>query len=73
MPEMSGVEVREKLKNNPRTLNIPVIMQSAFPTAEGMGKALRIGASDWFLGTPAQDKLIRDITFNLKFNEISRL
>jgi diguanylate cyclase (GGDEF)-like protein len=47
MPEMDGYEVCRKLKNNPRTKNIPVIFVSALGNVEDETKGLELGAIDY--------------------------
>jgi CheY-like chemotaxis protein len=47
MPEMSGIEVMQKLKSNPRTEKIPVVIVTGVDIDEGRVKALAIGADDY--------------------------
>lgn len=47
MPEMSGFEVCEILKNNPETRHIPVIFLTAKTDTEDIVKAFEIGAVDY--------------------------
>ncbi|HEY6586336.1 MAG TPA: response regulator [Candidatus Methanoperedens sp.] len=47
MPEMDGYEVCEKLKKDPMTKNIPVIMLTAKDAVRDKVKGLDIGADDY--------------------------
>ena len=47
MPEMDGYEVCEKLKNDPLTKNIPVIILTAKDAVRDKVKGLDIGADDY--------------------------
>jgi putative two-component system response regulator len=47
MPEMSGFEVCEKLKNNPTSQNIPIIFLTAKTDTEDIVKAFNLGAVDY--------------------------
>ena len=47
MPQMDGYEVCHKLKNNPRTADIPVIFISAYNNALDKVKAFEIGGVDY--------------------------
>jgi signal transduction histidine kinase len=47
MPEMDGLEVCRQLKENPQTLEIPVIFLTAKTDAESILKGFEIGAADY--------------------------
>jgi len=47
MPEMSGYEVCQQLKENPQTRNIPVIFISAMDRATDKVKAFEVGGADY--------------------------
>ncbi|MDR1421920.1 MAG: response regulator [Coriobacteriales bacterium] len=49
MPEMTGLEVLEKLQENPKTKNIPVIFLTGSVVGEDEVRALEIGAMDYLL------------------------
>ena len=51
MPEMDGYEVCKRLKQDPMTQHIPVVMITAIKEKEAMIKGLESGASD-FLTKP---------------------
>jgi DNA-binding response OmpR family regulator len=51
MPEMDGFQVCRKLKENPSTADIPVIMITARDDLEARAEGMRLGVSD-FLAKP---------------------
>jgi len=51
MPRMSGFEVCSKLKSDPRTRDVPIIMVTALSEMDDIGKAVQCGADD-FLSKP---------------------
>lgn len=54
MPEMDGFEVCKRLKSNPDTAHIPVVMVTALTDIEDKVKGLEVGADD-FLSKPIDD------------------
>ena len=54
MPEMDGFEVCRRLKQNPKTAHIPVVMVTALDHPEDRVKGLESGAED-FLTKPVND------------------
>jgi two-component system cell cycle response regulator len=54
MPDMTGFEVCSRLKADPRTANIPVIMVTSLDQAEHRVRGLECGADD-FLTKPVSD------------------
>jgi CheY-like chemotaxis protein len=61
MPEMSGYEVFEKLKENPLTNSIPVIFISANSSQEEKEKAINLGIKDYLTKPIDPDELINSI------------
>ena len=53
MPEMNGFDVCQKLKKDPETAHIPIIMLSGLSTEEDIAKGLECGADD-FLSKPVR-------------------
>lgn len=51
MPKLSGYEVCQRLKQNPETCNIPILMVTALNEIGDIEKAVRAGADD-FLTKP---------------------
>lgn len=54
MPEMDGFEVCRRLKSNPRTAHIPVVMVTALDQPDDRVRGLEAGADD-FLTKPVND------------------
>jgi len=54
MPGMDGFEVCERLKSNPRTMHIPVVMVTALDQPSDRVRGLKAGADD-FLTKPVND------------------
>ncbi len=72
MPEMSGYEVLSKLKSDPKTAEIPVIMISALDEMDSIVRCIEAGAVDYLpkpfapallrarIRTSIENKLLRD-------------
>ncbi|PTV96662.1 response regulator receiver modulated diguanylate cyclase [Rhodobacter aestuarii] len=54
LPDMSGIDVCRRLKSDPATAHLPVIVVTAFPTPEIRLEALRSGADD-FITKPFEE------------------
>ncbi|MBN1931268.1 MAG: response regulator [Desulfobacterales bacterium] len=64
MPGMDGIEFCLQLKSNPKTRNIPVIIQSSFDSETDIERGFQAGASKYISKSEAKDCLldaIRDI------------
>ncbi len=57
MPEMDGFEVCKKIKSDPETTHIPVVMVTALSDIDDRVKGLEVGA-DEFLTKPINDKAL---------------
>ncbi len=53
MPDMNGFDVAERLKENPATRDIPILMLTALDDRESQRYALQMGAAD-FLCKPVK-------------------
>jgi CheY-like chemotaxis protein len=73
MPEMDGLTVCRKLKENPITKNIPVIFLTARTESESIRKALSIGAIDYIVKPFNTSELINRITIHLGIDKISQI
>lgn len=47
MPGMNGIDATEKIKSDPRTQHIPIIMMTSLADHNSEAMALRAGASDY--------------------------
>lgn len=61
MPEMDGIELCRKLKSNPRTLQIPIVILSSLDREEDIKKGYKAGASTYISKAQAKDSLIETI------------
>lgn len=62
LPGLSGYQVLEKVKSNPKTKNIPVIIVSALDEVDSVTQCLKLGAEDYIL------KNHNSIIFRAKIN-----
>ena len=60
LPDMTGESVMESLKADPRTSEIPIIVQTAFASNERTDRALGIGAAE-ILVKPINLKTITEV------------
>ena len=58
MPKMDGYEVCEKLKTNPETRNIPIIMLTAKHAMEDLKKAIQVDV-DEYITKPFEPELLK--------------
>ncbi|HEY2584898.1 MAG TPA: response regulator [Tepidisphaeraceae bacterium] len=49
MPEMDGLTVLERIRDNPRWHGTPVVMMSAISDEELVGRAFRLGACEYLV------------------------
>lgn len=71
MPQMTGIEAIKKLKSNPKTANIPIIMVSSRSKQEHLQEVLEAGAID-FIQKPYQKSiLLRKIEEVLKIKMVA--
>jgi CheY-like chemotaxis protein len=73
MPEMDGLTVCRKLKENPVTKNIPVIFLTARTESESIRKALSVGAIDYIVKPFNTGELINRILVHLGMDKISQI
>ena len=66
MPEMSGLEMLQKLQGQNTTYNIPVILFSAFSEMTDIRKGMSIGADDYITKPFNIDDLLNAIQVRLK-------
>ncbi|MEJ5273635.1 MAG: response regulator, partial [Spirochaetota bacterium] len=61
MPEISGFEVLQKLAEDEKTKDIPVIIISARNQKEDVLQALKLGAKDYMVKPPNVEVLLKKI------------
>jgi twitching motility two-component system response regulator PilG len=57
LPEIDGFEVCSRIKSNPETEGIPVIMVTAKKTADDMARGEAVGA-DWYITKPFKSAMV---------------
>lgn len=70
MPEMDGLTVCRKLKDNPETKTIPVIFLTARTETDSIMRALSLGAVDYVVKPFVTNDLIERIMSRLGINKI---
>ena len=71
MPKMSGFEVCRRIKNNPQTADLPVIMVTALNELGDIERAIESGTDD-FLSKPVNKlELITRVKTMLKLKHLS--
>jgi len=61
LPDMDGYQILQKLKEDPHTKNIPVIMVSAKGNPEDIQKALNMGAEEYIMKPIGVNNLIERV------------
>ncbi len=57
LPEIDGFEVCRRIKSNPATKDIPVIMLTAKKSREDMARGEEVGA-DWYITKPFKSAMV---------------
>ena len=65
MPEMDGFEVLERLRSDPATADIRVVILSALNTTEDIVKGFNLGANDFITKPIIMEKLISCVSDQL--------
>ncbi len=72
MPKMSGFEVCERLKANPKTENIPVIFITALTEAEDKIKGFKLGAIDYITKPFQKEEVLVRIKTHLHLSHLQQ-
>ena len=57
LPEIDGFEVCQRIKSNPETQDLPVIMLTAKKSREDMARGEKVGA-DWYITKPFKSAMV---------------
>lgn len=57
LPEIDGFEVCRRIKSNPETKHLPVIMLTAKKSREDMARGEKVGA-DWYITKPFKSAMV---------------
>jgi putative two-component system response regulator len=71
MPGIDGFEVAGRIKNDPVTCNIPVILITGLNTVDNHVKALDMGADDFISKTAAHAEIIARVRAHLKIKQLN--
>lgn len=72
MPEMSGIEVCQKLKENPDTQNIPVIFVTSMDDRHNEARGFKAGAADYISKPPSPEIVQARVAVHLAINRQTR-
>ncbi len=72
MPKMDGYEVCKRLKNNPYTMDIPIIFVTSLNSIKNQEKALELGAVDYISKPISKNILLQRLRTNLKLNNLEK-
>ena len=72
MPKMSGFEVCERLKANPKTENIPVIFMTALTEAEDKIRGFELGAIDYITKPFQKEEVLVRIKTHLHLSHLQQ-
>ncbi|MDR1403657.1 MAG: hybrid sensor histidine kinase/response regulator [Tannerellaceae bacterium] len=73
MPVMDGYEVLQRLKSNPDTNNIPVIIMSALNDMPSIVKGYQLGATEYVTKPFQRDELLKRIHHRFELYSIERI
>jgi diguanylate cyclase (GGDEF)-like protein len=71
MPELNGYEVCEKMKNDPRTADIPIIFISAMNQVGDEAKGLALGAIDYITKPFSPELVLLRVKNHMNFKKMS--
>jgi putative two-component system response regulator len=71
MPGIDGFEVAERVKKNPKTSGIPVILITGRDTPENHVTALDVGADDFISKTVAHAEIVARVRSHLKVKQLN--
>lgn len=72
MPGIDGFETCKRLKENPRTQNIPIILMTALSDSENKVKGLKSGAVDYITKPFQQEEVLARINIHLNIHHLTQ-
>ena len=69
MPEISGFEVYEKMKKNPKLKNIPVIFLTGIENEDILAKIIKVGANDYISKPISPSELLQHVKNQLSMSK----
>ncbi|MEM9486729.1 MAG: response regulator [Cyanobacteria bacterium P01_F01_bin.116] len=72
MPEMDGFEVCKKLKETPKTANIPIIFITAVSDRESVSKGFSLGAVDYIPKPFRAEELLARVNNHIQLRQINQ-
>lgn len=73
MPDMSGFEVAQKLKSNPKTAEIPIIFLTALNSTADIVKGFQVGANDFITKPFNKEELIIRVSHQISLVAAKRM
>jgi len=73
MPEMDGFEVLQRLKENPKTNHIPVIIMSALSDMQSVVKGYQLGAVEYVTKPFQREELVKRVAHRFELFSIKRI
>ena len=73
MPDMSGFEVAEKMKQNPEMADIPIIFLTALNATEDIVKGFKVGGNDFISKPFNKEELIIRVTHQISLVAAKRI
>ena len=73
MPEMDGFEVLQRLKENPKTNHIPVIIMSALSDRQSVVKGYQLGAVEYVTKPFQREELVKRVAHRFELFSIKRI
>lgn len=71
MPNLSGLEACQQLKQNPEFKDTPVIFLTAYKETELFVEAFKAGAIDYILKPYSRDEIVARVNAQLKYRELA--
>ena len=73
MPEMDGYEVLQRLKSDPKTNDIPVVIMSALSDMPSIMKGYQLGATEYVTKPFQREELVKRIAHRFELYSVERI